>query len=67
MKKTIKVSGMTCHSCETIIKEEVEELKGVSRCEVSAKNGDVIVDFDESITPLSKIKEVIEEEGYKVD
>ena len=66
MKKELNVNGMTCHSCEMMIKEELEELDGVISVLASSKDNKVIVDYNESKINLDKIKEVITEEGYKV-
>jgi mercuric ion transport protein len=67
MKKTIQVRGMTCHSCETIIKEEVEELEGVKTCAVSHKKGEAVVEYDEAQIALEKIEKTIQKEGYETE
>lgn len=66
MKKTIKIKGMTCKSCEMLIKEEVEELDGVKSCHVSAEKGEATIEFDPQKTSFDKIKDIIKEEGYKI-
>ena len=61
----LKTTGMHCPSCEMLVKDSLEELKGVKKAEVSHKSGIVEVDFDEK-TKQEEIIKVIEEEGYKV-
>jgi len=66
MKKIIRVKGMTCKSCEMLIKEEVEELEGVKSCDVSQKRGEAVVEYDENMVKIDKIIDTIKEEGYEV-
>jgi copper chaperone len=62
MKKTLKVKGMHCKSCEMLITDALDDI-GV-QAKVNVKTGDVIVDYDESKTSLADIKKVLKEEGY---
>lgn len=68
MEKTFKVTGMHCTSCEILIKDALNDLKapGLKVMEVSSKKGIVRVTFDEKKIAESKIKAVIEAEGYTV-
>jgi copper chaperone CopZ len=67
MKKTIvKVKGMHCKSCEMLIKDALEEEKGVSRVNASYENGEVIVIYDHEKINENKIKSIIKEEGFEV-
>lgn len=67
MKKAkISIDGMHCRSCETLIKDSLEETDGVSKAEVSHRKGIAIVEYDEKRLGLSQIKEIISKEGYKV-
>lgn len=66
MKKTkLKVSGMHCKSCEMLIKDELEEIPGVTEVEASLKDGYVLVSHEDSAN-LDKVKAIIMELGYKV-
>ena len=65
MEKTFKITGMHCSSCEMLIKDALED-SGVKVKEISSKKGIAKVDFDEKKTNESKIKTIIEGEGYKV-
>ena len=66
MKTELNVRGMTCHSCEMMIQEELEEQEGVFLVSASSKDNKVVVDYDDSKISSDKIKEIIVEEGYNV-
>lgn len=66
VKVKIKTKGMHCQSCEMLIKDSLEDLKGVIKAEASHKSGIITIKFDEKKINESKIKKVIEEEGYKI-
>lgn len=64
--RTFKVKGMHCSSCETILKESIEEIPGVEKAEASTKKGSVTVTFDPKKADETKFKPAIEKEGYSV-
>lgn len=66
MIKEFNVKGMHCKSCETILKDSIGDLPGVSKVSASAGEGVVKVNFDEKKLSDSKITEVIKKEGYGV-
>ena len=66
MKTNLKVHGMHCSSCEVLVKEALNELKGMTSVKVSAAKGEVSVDFDETQTSIEEVKKIIKKEGYKV-
>lgn len=63
----IKTKGMHCRSCEMLVKEALEGLKGVNTVEASHKSGVVSVDFDDSKINQDKVVQVIEKEGYEIN
>ena len=64
MKKIdLKIKGMHCKSCETLIADALEE-KGV-KSKVDSVKGTAVVEFDEKKTTLQQIKEIIKKEGYQ--
>lgn len=67
MKTKLKVSGMHCNSCETLIKEDLEELEGVKEAKADSKKGIVEVEYDEKKTSINTIKNLIIKGGYKVE
>lgn len=65
-KTEFKVEGMTCESCEDHIKLEVNKLTGILSSTVSYKNGNAIIEFDNTKLDNSKIEQAINSTGYKV-
>ena len=66
MKITLNVEGMHCKSCETLIKDELDELEGIKTADISAENGNATVEYDENKVDKMKIIEIIKKEGFKV-
>lgn len=64
MKKTIKVTGMTCKGCAGLLDESLRDVAGVKDVQVSHVKGNVDIDFDEKKTSIDKIKLVIKKCGY---
>ena len=65
MKKIIlTIKGMHCPSCEALIKDVLEDEKGIIKSDVSKDKA--YIEFDESIIKADKIKSLIENEGYEV-
>lgn len=62
----LKVSGMHCESCISLIRMGLEEINGVSKVSGDSKKGIVQVVFDEKVVNISDIVKKIEQEGYKV-
>lgn len=65
MKQKIRVKGMHCKSCETLIADSLEEM-GV-KAKADHKKGEVEVTYDESKVSINSIKTAIAKEGYKVE
>jgi len=63
---TMKVGGMHCGSCETVVREALEEVRGVEKAEASHSSGTVQVVYDESRVSSVTLQTVIENEGYTV-
>jgi copper chaperone CopZ len=64
-KIDLKIKGMHCKSCETLIKDELIE-SGAKDCKIDHKSGKATVTFDESYLNLNTIKSIIKKEGYEV-
>jgi sulfite exporter TauE/SafE/copper chaperone CopZ/plastocyanin domain-containing protein len=64
--KTLKISGMTCVSCENIIERKLQGTKGISDAKVSYVTGNAIITFDEDVISIDGIIKVIEELDYMV-
>ncbi|MCW8795533.1 MAG: heavy-metal-associated domain-containing protein [Chlorobium sp.] len=63
---TMNVGGMHCGSCETVVREVLEEVGGVEKAEVSHSAGTVLVVYDERRVSPATLKTAIENEGYSV-
>jgi copper chaperone CopZ len=66
MKTKFNVKGMHCKSCEMLIQDSVSDVEGVQSIEADHKKGFVIVKYDEKKANETKIKKIIEKEGYEV-
>ncbi|ARF16817.1 copper chaperone CopZ [Sporosarcina ureae] len=66
MTEKIIVQGMSCNHCVNSIEKSVGNLKGISSVNVNLNSGEVVVDFDHTLTTLDQIKETIEEQGYDI-
>ena len=58
-----QVTGMTCGHCEMSVREEVDELSGVTDIQVSAQTGRLVVTSEEPLDDATVLASV-EEAGY---
>jgi len=58
------VTGMTCGHCEMSVREEVEQVAGVSTIDVSAATGRLVVSGGQSIDDAAVLA-AVEEAGYR--
>jgi len=65
MEKKIIVKGMKCNHCKTAVENELKEIEGVQEIKIELETGEVIIKSEKEI-PGEKIKNIIEELGYKV-
>ena len=63
----IDVKGMTCTGCEETITKNVTSLDGINACKVSHIEGKARVEFDSTLTTISKISDAIKKSGYQVE
>ncbi|MBI4044719.1 MAG: cation transporter [Candidatus Diapherotrites archaeon] len=62
MKKTLKITGMHCKSCEILLSEAIGDT-GVKVLSASHSKGEIVVDLSgEDKMPL--VKKAVEGEGY---
>lgn len=64
--KQFHIGGMTCVNCQNRIKQKASSLPGVKRVSVSYQTGTAQIEFDPGKISLSRIRQVIENLGYKV-
>ncbi|MEV4224853.1 heavy metal-associated domain-containing protein [Nonomuraea sp. NPDC049725] len=62
---TFTVNGMTCGHCVSSVKEEVEEVAGVTSVEVDLASGLLTVVSDAPVD-RSDISKAVEEAGYEL-
>ncbi|WP_147050713.1 heavy-metal-associated domain-containing protein [Kocuria flava] len=60
-----QVTGMTCGHCEMSVREEVQEVAGVTGVEVSHQSGQLVVTSAEPVDEAAVIA-AVEEAGYQV-
>jgi Cu+-exporting ATPase len=60
----ISVTGMHCESCEMLVKDELQELKGVQNVQIDHKSGKGSLELDQSQTSTEEIPEAIKKAGY---
>jgi sulfite exporter TauE/SafE/copper chaperone CopZ len=64
-KLVIPISGLHCKSCEMLVEEQLNEVKGVKKAEVSYKKGAAEIYYD-SEPDAGHISEAIRKAGYSV-
>jgi len=64
-EKVFNVGGMSCNHCVMAVKGAVEDVDGVSACEVDLEQGTAKVVLSDEVIE-NTIVEAIEEEGFKV-
>ena len=63
---TYKVMGMTCGSCEAMLKDATSKVEGVKSIEASAEKGTAVVAYDPARTSEEKIAAAINATKYKI-
>ncbi len=62
----LKVAGMTCGGCVDVVTRALVAVDGVHNVNVKLEKDEALVDFDENMTSLDKLKLAVEEAGYGV-
>ena len=63
MKKTYKISGMTCNSCKATVHQNLNELKEIKAVEVSLEKSEAIIFTDTNID-ISKLQNALPSKFY---
>lgn len=61
---TYSVTGMTCGNCESHVREEVEQIAGVTEIDVSAADGRLTVTAAEGAVDDAAVFAAVDEAGY---
>lgn len=63
-KAVVKVYGMDCPACANGVAGSLKSLKGVKSADVSVKDGQATVTYDDSQVSLEQVKKRIEMSGF---
>jgi copper chaperone CopZ len=61
-RATLRIDGMSCDHCVRAVRQALEAVPGVSVRAVAV--GTATVDFDARETPLDRILDAVNDEGY---
>jgi copper chaperone len=64
-KSTIRIEGMHCKMCSASVAKALKATAGVEQVEVSAENGEAVIQYDDQKVTEAKLREVINETGFK--
>ena len=64
IKQVLKIKGMHCASCATIISKKVGALSGVSNIDVNVATENVNIEFDPEKISIEKMNDEIIKLGY---
>ncbi len=62
----IKINGLHCESCKTLIETEIDVLGGVKSVKVNYQTGECFLEFDNQKTSLKEITKKITELNYTI-
>ena len=63
-KQILKVKGMHCAACASIIEKTLKKIAGVENVEVNYGNETTKISFDETKTSIVELSKKIERIGY---
>ncbi|MHC1787716.1 MAG: sulfite exporter TauE/SafE family protein [Christensenellales bacterium] len=66
MKKTLRIGGMTCVSCQNKIEKKLRNTAGIESADVSYNQGTAVVAFDTDLVTLNDIEQIIGALDYEV-
>lgn len=66
-KATVKVYGMSCQMCANGVAGSLKQLKGVKSAEVSVKDAQAVVAYDDQQVSVAQIKKQIEKSGFSTE
>ncbi|MBA4698548.1 MAG: cadmium-translocating P-type ATPase [Ruminococcus sp.] len=64
--QVLSIRGMTCAACAQRIEKTVRKLSGIEQATVNLASEKLFVEYDESILPLTTIKQAVTKIGYEV-
>lgn len=66
MKSTFTIHKLDCHSCAMMIEGICEDLGGVEKAEVNARQRRLVVEHDQAVAPAD-IQTALSAAGYPVE
>lgn len=64
--KKVRISGMTCISCQNKIERKLQNTCGIQNAQVSYSNETAIVTYDENMITMSEIEAIMEQLDYGI-
>jgi copper chaperone len=64
-KALFRVVGMYCSTCKPIVEKQLKEEQAVKKIEIDFMTDSVKVEYDSKLITKEKIKEKLENSGYK--
>ena len=64
-KSRFKVVGMYCTTCKPIVENQLKGVKAIKNIDIDLMTNSVIVEYDPTLITKEKIKEKLENSGYK--
>jgi copper chaperone len=64
-KARFKVVGMYCTTCKPIVENQLKGNEAIKNIDIDFITDSVIVEYDPTLTTKEKIKEILENSGYK--
>ncbi|HSD12651.1 MAG TPA: heavy metal-associated domain-containing protein [Patescibacteria group bacterium] len=58
MTTTLKITGMHCASCKTLIEDVCGDVKGVRSASVDPKTGLATIEHDDALDPAALVNEI---------
>jgi Cu+-exporting ATPase len=65
-QKILKIKGMSCASCAKAVENSVRKLNGVISASVNLVSEKMDVKFDENVTGIANIIEMVKKAGYDI-
>ncbi len=63
---TVRIEGMSCHSCEIRVETALKSVPGIRSVTVDATKGEARIAFDDEVTSLDTIRGKMRGVGYEV-
>lgn len=64
-KARFKVVGMYCTSCKSIVENQLKDNEAIKNIDIDFMTDSVIVEYDPTLITKEKLKERLENSGYK--